>query len=166
MSDATSSSAGTDSAQGQRRLQIMKLYLKDASFESPAVPGLFSADSQPQQPKVDLQLNTEIQRVGENLHEVVLVATVTGTDEQRTLFLVEIKQAGLFAIEGFAGDELDHLLNAYCPGTLFPYAREAVADLVNKGGLPQVMLQPVNFDALYLQHRRQQQAGSGDDVGG
>ncbi len=158
MSDeANNPGAATD--QSQRRVQIMKLYLKDASFESPAVPALFSADHQPQQPSVDLQLNTELQRVGENLHEVVLVVTVTGKDEERTLFLVEVKQAALFHIEGFAGDELEHLLNAYCPGTLFPYAREAVSDLVNKGALPQVTLQPVNFDALYLQHRRKQQAG-------
>lgn len=161
MSDETNTAAGAaaDAAEDQRRVQIRKLYLKDASFESPAAPGVFAADSG-YQPKVDLQLNTENQRVNEGLHEVVLVVTVTGSDPERTVFLVEVKQAGLFSVEGFSQGELHQIIGAYCPSILFPYAREVVSELVQKGGLPQLVLQPVNFDALYAQHRRQQQEGA------
>jgi preprotein translocase subunit SecB len=149
--------AGDEGAAGQegRRMQIEKVYLKDVSFESPAAPGLFSAAST-LQPQVSLQLNTETQQVGDTLYDLTLVVTVTGTAEERTIFLVEVKQAGLFRIEGFEEEQRAQLLGAYCPSILFPFAREVVADLVQKGGLPQLVLQPINFEALYAQHQRQQ----------
>ncbi len=163
MSDETSNSDDQQAASGQtqRRVHIYRLYLKDASFESPATPEVFSSGSD-FQPSVDLQLNTESQRLREDTHEVVLTVTVTGSTEQRTAFVVEIKQAGIFVIEGFAGEELNQVLGAYCPSVLFPFAREAVADLVAKGSLPQLVLQPVNFDALYAQHVQQHGAGASD----
>lgn len=163
MSDETSNTGSQEAAggQNQRRVHIHRLYLKDASFESPATPEVFSSGGN-FQPSVDLQLNTESQRVGEGAHEVVLTVTVTGSAEERTAFVVEIKQAGIFAIEGFAGEELNQVLGAYCPSVLFPFAREVVADLVAKGSLPQLVLQPVNFDALYAQHVQQQSAGASD----
>jgi preprotein translocase subunit SecB len=113
------------------------------------------------QPSVDLQLNTDSKHLGDNAHEVVLTVTVTGSTEERTAFIVEVKQAAVFGIEGFAGEELNQVLGAYCPSVLFPFAREVVADLVAKGSLPQLVLQPVNFDALYAQHV-QQGAGASD----
>lgn len=139
-----------------RQFRIEKVYLKDASFESPAAPGIFSADAGVQ-PQVNLQLNTENQRVGDDLWEITLVVTVTGAENERTVFLAEIKQAGLFRIGGFEEDAHAHLVGAHCPSILFPFAREALADLVQRGGLPQLVLQPINFDALYAQHRQRQQ---------
>lgn len=166
MSDETSNAGGQQAAgnQDQRRVHIHRLYLKDASFESPATPDVFFTGGN-FQPSVDLQLNTDSKAVGDGAHEVVLTVTVTGSTEERTAFIVEIKQAGVFGIEGFSGEELKQVLGAYCPSVLFPFAREVVADLVAKGSLPQLVLQPVNFDALYAQHVQQQGAGASDASG-
>lgn len=153
-----------DAAAGEttapRKFRIQKMYLKDASYEAPAVPGFFSRDNN-LEPKIGLQLNTEHRALTETLHEVTLVLTVTAADSEqdRTVFLVEIKQAGLFEIEGFAGEELSHLLGSYCPGMLFPFAREVVSGLVQKGGMPALQLQPINFDALYAEHMAKRQQG-------
>jgi len=135
---------------GQRVFRIRKLYLKDVSFESPAAPGIFSGDSKAQ-PRISLQLNTENQQVGEHLYEVVLITTVTAADDDATAYLVEVRQAGLFEIDGFADIDHAHAIGSYCPSILFPYAREVVASLVQKGGFPQLALQPINFDAVFAQ---------------
>lgn len=148
-----------DAAETQRRFHVQRLYLRDVSFESPAAPAIFAADSG-WNPQVDLRLDTETRRIDERRHEVTLIVTVTASDGEATAFLVEVRQAGLFEVEGFGEDELDHLLRAYCPGVLFPFAREAVADLVQKGGLPQLLLQPINFEALYARHRARQKEGA------
>ena len=151
--------AATAARDDERGFQVQKIYLKDLSFESPAAPGLFSADAN-LQPEVSLQLNTETQRVGEAIHDLTLVVTVTGSTEERTVFLVEVKQAGLFQVSGFSEEERAHLLGSYAPSILFPFAREVVAEVVQKGGLPQLVLQPINFDALYAQ--QQQRKASAD----
>ena len=151
--------------EGDRRFRIQKLYLKDVSFESPAAPGIFGSGSD-WQPEVGFQMNTEHHQVGETLHEVVLGLTVTATHGERTAFLVEIKQGGLFDIAGFEAEGFQHLLGSYCPGILYPYARQAVADLVQKGGLPQLVLQPINFDVLYAQQRERQASADGTGVEG
>lgn len=150
----------SDAAETQRRFHVQKLYLRDVSFESPAAPAIFGPDSG-WNPQVDLQLDTETRRIGEGRHEVTLVVTVTASHGDATAFLVEVRQAGLFDVEGFEEDELDHLLRAHCPGVLFPFAREAVAELVQKGGLPQLLLQPINFEALYARHVARQKEGAG-----
>ena len=160
MSDEQSTAGGAEAGDG-RRFQIQKVYLKDVSFESPAAPGIFSADTDVQ-PQVSLQLNTESQRVGESLYDITLAVTVTGATDERTLFLVEVKQSGLFLVEGFDDEERGHLIGAYSPSVLFPFAREVVADLVQKGGLPQLVLQPINFDAVYAQHRQRQGGEAAD----
>jgi len=167
MTDESSDNPGDQAAGSdqQRRVQIHKLYLKDTSFESPAAPGIFSAGSD-FQPQVELQLNTESQSVGEGLYEVVLIVTVTGKDDERTVFLVEIKQAGLFDIAGFANADHNQLLGAQCPNILFPFAREAIAELVQRGALPQLVLQPINFDAVYAQQLEQRRAHTRDTVSG
>lgn len=154
--------AGADSG---RRFQIQKLYLKDVSFESPAAPGIFGSGSD-WQPQISFQLNTEHNQVGDTLHEIVLGVTVTAQHGERTAFLVELKQAGLFDIAGFEAEEFEHMLGSYCPGILYPYARAAVGDLVQKGGLPQLVLQPINFDVVYAQQRARQQGADGDAPGG
>ncbi len=139
----------------QQQFQIQRIYVKDLSFESPNAPGMFT---QALQPQIDFELNTEAQGLGGDLYEVVLTITVQATHEKRTAFLVEIKQAGIFHITGFSEAELGHMMGAFCPNILFPYAREAVSSTVVRGGFPPLMLAPVNFDALYQQHLQQQQA--------
>ncbi len=164
MSDEQQSAQDGDGAAadaGGRRFRVQKVYLKDVSFESPAAPGIFSADSD-WQPSINFQLNTEHSQVGDTLYEVVLGVTVTATHGERTVFLVELKQAGLFDVSGFDDDGFYHVLGSYCPGILYPYVRAAVADLVQKGGLPQVILQPVNFDAVFAQERARQQQAAAD----
>lgn len=136
--------------------RIRKVYLKDVSFESPAAPGIFSVDTE-WQPKIGLQLDSEHNRLDESLYEVVLTVTVSATHGEHTVFLVEAKQAGLFEVAGFEGEGLRHVLASYCAGMLFPYARETVTDLVAKGGLPQLVLQPINFDAVYAQERAKEE---------
>lgn len=155
----TMSEEQQEGAESGRRFQIQKLYLKDVSFESPAAPGIFGSGSD-WQPQISFQLNTEHNQVGETLHEIVLGVTVTAQHGERTAFLVELKQAGLFDIAGFEGEEFEHMLGSYCPGILYPYARAAVGDLVQKGGLPQLVLQPINFDVVYAQQRARQQAAA------
>jgi len=163
MSDESSepAAAGTD----QQRFRIHKIYLKDVSFESPAAPAIFSGDTDVE-PQVNLQVHSETQRVSESLYEVTLSVTVSGEDNERTVFLVEIKQAGLFDIAGFANADHNQLLGAQCPNILFPFAREAIAELVQRGALPQLVLQPINFDAVYAQQLEQRRAHTRDTVSG
>lgn len=161
-SDGSASTGESD----QRRFRVQKLFLKDVSFESPAAPGVFSSDSD-LSPKISLQLNTENREVGENLWEVVLIVTVTSADDERTVYLAEVRQAGLFEISGFPDMDHAHAIGSYCPSILFPYAREVVSGMVQKGGFPQLTLQPINFDALFareLEKQRRQQADATSDV--
>ena len=137
-----------------QQLAIQKLYLKDVSFESPNAPNIFSEDSV--QPSINVQLNSSNQVIVEGVYEVVLDITVTAKHNDRTAFLVELKQAGVFSLSGFSEEDLVTMLNAYCPETLFPFAREAIAELIGKGGFPQFILQPVNFNALLAQQVEQQ----------
>ena len=134
--------------------QITKLYLKDTSFESPNTPRVFGAKEWA--PDVDLHLHTETGQFGPSSYEVTLRATVTVTQGERTLYLTEVSMAGLFEISGVAKSRLPPLLGSYCPSVLFPYLREVVSDLSVRGGFPQLVLRPVNFEALYQQHLRQE----------
>ena len=140
--------------QGNQQFAIQKLYLKDVSFESPNSPAMFTREWQPE---VNLDLNTNTQALSEGVYNVVLSLTVTVKNSEQTAFLVEVQQAGIFTVNGFAESELGHMLGSYCPNILFPYAREAISDLVTKGGFPPLLLAPVNFDAVYAQHLAQQQ---------
>jgi preprotein translocase subunit SecB len=97
--------------------------------------------------------------VEDNIHEVVLTITVEAKDEDNTVFLVELQQAGLFEIAGYEGDEFSAIVGTFCPNLLFPYAREAIAATIQKGGFPEFILQPINFDALYMQSKQQQAEG-------
>lgn len=135
----------------QPRFQIQKIYVKDVSFESPNSPQIFT-DSKGWQPDINLQLNAESTPLNEEQFEVVLTVNVTAKHDGKTAFLVEIKQAGIFVLGGFEPAPLGQMLGSYCPNLLFPYAREAISDFVGKGGFPQLLLAPINFDALYAQH--------------
>ena len=136
-----------DSAQ---KFEIQKIFLKDASFESPNSPEIFR---EKWQPKTDIHLTAQNSKLTDELYEVTLNVEVTSTQNDKTAFLVELKQSGVFLIKDFPKEQRDHLLGSYCPHTLFPFAREAVADLIGKGGFPPLLLSPVNFDALYSQQQ-------------
>lgn len=142
------------SEQEQKNFVIQKIYLKDASFESPNSPSVFSEKDWA--PEINVQLNTESKNLEGNVYETVLKITVTASQDDTTAFLVELEQAGVFTLEGFNDEEQAGMLGSYCPNVLFPYAREAISELVGKGGFPQLLLAPVNFDALYQQHLQQQ----------
>jgi len=141
-----------------QQFAIQKLYLKDVSFESPNSPQAFSNTEW--QPQINVQINSSHQSIADDVYEVVLDITVTAKHEDKTAFLCEVKQAGIFTISGFPEENIGGMVGAYCPETLFPFAREAIADLVAKGGFPQLLLAPVNFNALYTQQMEQQAAAS------
>lgn len=143
----------------QLQFAVQRIYVKDISFEAPNSPSVFQ---QPFKPKVGLNLDTTSEQVGDGLYEVVIKVTaqVTHSEEGTTSFLAELEQAGLFRITGIEGEQLDHTLGAFCPNVLFPYARECIDNLVNRGGFPPLMLSPVNFEAIYAR-KKQRQAEQG-----
>jgi preprotein translocase subunit SecB len=146
-----------------QQFAIQKIYLKDVSFESPNSPQVFTDGDW--QPQINVQINSGSQMVAEGVYEVVLEITVTAKKEEKTAFLAEIKQAGIFAISGFSEENLGGMIGAFCPEALFPYAREAISELVSKGGFPQLLLAPVNFNALYTQQLQQAAEQGGEAAG-
>jgi len=134
---------------------IVRVYLKDVSFETPNSPEVFRQDFKPD---VNLQLNTSVNKLEDSLYEVVLNVTVTSKQGDKTGFLAEVQQAGIFELKGYDEAQKASVLGAYCPNTLYPFAREAISDLVVKGGFPQLLLSPINFDALYTQKMTQADA--------
>jgi preprotein translocase subunit SecB len=136
---------------------IEKLYVKDLSLEVPNAPEVFLEREQPQ---IEIQLNTGGRGVGEGVFEVVLTVTVTAKMGEKTVFLVEVGQAGIFRIQNVPEEQMEPLIAVACPNILFPYAREAVSDAVSRAGFQPIVLQPVNFEGMYMQ-RLQQQAESG-----
>jgi preprotein translocase subunit SecB len=136
----------------QKQLVLQKIYVKDLSFESPKAPTVFTTTVAPQ---TQLNIRSSAQEVAPNTQEVTLTLTVEAKDKDTTLFLIEIAQAGIFAMQGYSADERALLIGSFCPNTLYPFAREAIADIVGKGGFPQLLLQPINFDALYAQAMRE-----------
>lgn len=139
---------------------IQKVYVKDISFETPNSPEIFKMEWKP---SVDMHMTNEAKPVGDNLYDVVLSITLTVKLEEKTAYLVEINQAGIFFINNIPDDVIERMLATVCANILFPFAREAVSDIVNRGGFPQLLLSPVNFDALYVQQQQQaeQQPESG-----
>ena len=144
-----------------KRLSIAKIYLKDMSFESPMSPDVFKPDSW--SPQTNLNLRSNHQHVDGDVHEVTLTITVDAKDGDKTIFLVEIQQAGLFDMAGYSEEELSAIVGSFCPSVLFAYARETIAGVIQKGGFPEFILQPINFDALYSESQRQAaEAASGE----
>lgn len=134
--------------------EIQRIYVKDISFEAPNTPQTFVEEWKPE---VSLNLETKSNRIQDNMHEVVLSVTATVSTDKKNAFLIEVHQAGVFIVSGFPDDQLHQMLGSFCPNILFPYAREVVSDMVVRGGFPQLILAPVNFDALYEQHMNDQQ---------
>ncbi len=138
----------------EKQFSIQKIFTKDISFETPNSPKIFT---EKWEPTVDFNLGTNVDALEENLFEVSLSVTVTVKCTETTAYLVEVTQAGIFSLAGFSEQEMGPMVGSFCPNILFPYAREVVSDLVAKGGFPQLLLAPVNFDALYAQHLQQAQ---------
>ena len=138
-----------------KQMSVVKIYVKDFSFESPQAPAIFNQTEWG--PKTSLNLRSSHTPIDDSMHEVVLTITIEAKDkeETRTLFLVELHQAGLFEIAGYAQEEMAAVIGSFCPNLLFPYARESIASIIQKGGFPEFILQPINFDALYLQSLKQ-----------
>jgi len=142
---------GLSEKQAANQFALERIYLKDASFESPASPNGFR---QAWKPKVNLDLNTRHTNLEDEMWEVVLGLTVTTKNEQdEVMYLIEVQQAGIFHIDGLDDETMAHTLGSFCPSVLFPYAREVVDSLVVKGSFPALMLSPVNFNAIYEQSR-------------
>ncbi len=143
-------------------LQIQRIYVKDVSFEAPNLPDIFQ---QEWKPDLNFNLGTEAKQLAENLFEVTLNVSVETTleDSGDSAFLCEVKQAGVFTISGLTDIQLTHALTSQCPNMLFPYARELVASLVNRGTFPPLNLAPVNFDALFLEHMRRVEEESAEE---
>jgi preprotein translocase subunit SecB len=132
---------------------IEKLYVKDLSLEVPNAPQIYLEREAPQ---VEIQLGTSGSGVGDDAYEVVLTVTVTAKLEDKTVFLVEVGQAGIFRIANVPNEQIEPLVAVACPNILFPYAREAVSDAVTRAGFQPIVLQPVNFEAMYMQRLQQQ----------
>ena len=152
---AENATNGASQPAAAAQLSVQKIYVKDASFEVPAAPGIFAEQSQPQ---VQLNLSQKVNNFGENSYEVVLTVTVTCKMGDKTAYLAEVQQAGVFGLTGFDAENLEAVLGTYCPHTLYPYARQAIADLVLNGGFPPFLLQPINFEQLFNEHRRRTDA--------
>jgi preprotein translocase subunit SecB len=159
MSDPTANGAGAPQAAAQIVLQ--KIYAKDVSFEAPSAPQIFQEEGQT---NLQLNMSQKVGTVAENVYEVLLTLTLTCTLGEKTAYLAEVQQAGIFGISGFDQRNLEAILSTYCPNALFPYARQAISEMVQNGGFPPYLLQPINFDQLYAEQlrRRAQQAAGGD----
>lgn len=138
----------------ETQFMIQRIYIKDLSYETPNTPAVFQ---QQWEPELNLDINTASTELEKGVYEVVLTVTATVMNQKTTAFLVEVKQAGIFTIQGAAANQLDHLINSFCPNILFPYARETITSQVIRGSFPQLVLAPINFDALFMQQMAEKQ---------
>ncbi|QIQ20308.1 protein-export chaperone SecB [Zophobihabitans entericus] len=140
--------------QPEANFAIQRIYIKDVSFETPNSPAIFQKEWKP---AMNIEMNSASQQLAENVFEVSLRITLTTKSGDDTAYICEVTQAGIFSVAGIEGNQLAHCLGAYCPNILFPYARETIATLVNKGTFQAINLDPVNFDALFMNYLQQQQ---------
>jgi preprotein translocase subunit SecB len=145
----------TNGSDTSPQIGLISQYVKDLSFENPNAPQVYQWQTQPQ---IDVQFNIGAQMLGEEVHEVALKIEITARAEQRTAFAVELVYAGLFGIKNVPHEQLQPFLLAEAPRLLFPFARRVVADAVQDGGFPPLMLDPIDFGALYMQRAAQNQA--------
>jgi len=136
--------------QQQPVFNIEKIYVKDMSLEIPHAPGIFL---QREQPQIDMQLHNDSSKVDDGYFEATITVTVTAKLGDKTMFLAEATQAGIFQIRNVADEDMDPVLGIGCPNILFPYVRETISDMVNRAGFPPVVLSPINFEALYAQRQ-------------
>jgi len=161
MTDQIKPADGADTnAPSQAQFTVEKIYVKDVSFEAPYTPQVFNDQGQPQ---LNMNLNQKVGRLDGGLFEVILGVTLTCTLNEKTVYLAEVEQAGIFGLAGFDDRTLDMMLGTYCPNVLFPYVRQSISDLITNGGFPPFYMQPINFEALYaegLRRRAEQAQGS------
>ncbi|MGB2741804.1 MAG: protein-export chaperone SecB [Cognaticolwellia sp.] len=155
MADENQNGAEATTEQQAPQFAIQRVYTKDISFETPNSPEIFQKDWKPE---VQLDIDTKSIKLADDTYEVTLSLTVTAKVEEQTAFLAEVQQAGIFTIGNLPEAQLAHTIGAFCPTTLFPYAREAVANLVSRGSFPQINLAPVNFEALFANYVQQRTA--------
>jgi preprotein translocase subunit SecB len=164
MAEEQNLDAATEEQQQQAQFQLQKLYTKDVSFELPNAPEIFQDDGQVE---IKMNLAQKVEVLAEGIHEVALTVTVTATLGEKTAYLAEVQQAGIFAISGLNEQATHAAINTLCPHTLFPYARRAITDMVGDGGFPPLVLQPLNFDQIYaqrMQEAQQEQATAAEDM--
>ncbi len=157
MTDETQTEKGNDDKAAPNgkaaNFAIQRIYVKDLSFEAPDAPAIFEENWKPE---LSLDVATKTQQIKEDLHEVVLTLTAKVQIGDKSAFVVEVQQAGLFTIKGLDDETLRHTLGTFCPNILFPYARAVIADAVSRGSFPQLHLAPINFDAIYEQYKKGQ----------
>lgn len=141
----------TDQQAAMPVFNIEKIYVKDLSVEVPNAPAIFLERDAPQ---MDLQINTQSAPVDNGFYQCILTLTVSAKIQDKSAFMVELQQAGIFRIENIPQEAMEPALSVGCPNILFPYAREAISDAVMKAGFPPLMLQPVNFEILYMQQQQ------------
>ena len=151
----TNGTNGTSAAGPQ--LSLQKIYVKDASFEVPGAPHIFQEQGQPQ---IQLNLAQQVGTLADSVYEVVLTVTVTCKVAEKTAYLAEVQQAGVFGLAGFDDPNREAVLATYCPNVLFPYARQAVSDMIQSGGFPPFLMQPINFEQLYAEQMRRRAEGA------
>lgn len=165
MSDHALANGAEAPADAGLQFSVEKIYVKDASFEAPNAPQIFNEQTQPQ---LQMNLSQRVQRLNDNAYEVVLGVTLTCTVAEKTAYLAEVQQAGVFGLVGFEEATLDAMLGTHCPSVLYPYVRQTIGDLIQAGGFPPFLLQPINFEGLYAESLRQraeqQAAGNGGDL--
>jgi len=162
MAESSNGAANGQAQQAQAQLNLQKIYVKDVSFEAPGAPQVFQTQGQP---NVELNLSQRVAQLSDTAYEVVLSVTATCKIEDKTAYLAEVHQAGIFGLAGFEQSARDAVLSTYCPNVLFPYARQVVSDLVQNGGFPPFFLQPINFDALYAEQLRRRSDAAGQGTG-
>ncbi|WP_085306022.1 protein-export chaperone SecB [Colwellia polaris] len=155
MADENQTGAEATTEQQAPQFAIQRIYTKDISFETPNSPAIFQKEWKPE---VQLDIDTKSNKLADDTYEVTLSLTVTAKVEEQTAFLAEVQQSGIFTIGNLPEAQLAHTIGAFCPTTLFPYAREAVANLVSRGSFPQINLAPVNFEALFANYVQQRAA--------
>lgn len=152
MTDETANGAAQPAAAAaQPQLNLQQMYVKDASFEAPGAPQIFQEQGQPQ---LQLNLGQKVATLAEGVYEVVLSATVTCTINEKTAYLAEAHQAAVFSLNGFDQQNLEGVLATYCPNVLFPYLRLTISNMIQAGGFPPFLLQPINFEQVYMETLR------------
>lgn len=151
---AEENTIAANEAENAPTMSLQKIYVKDVSFEAPNAPDVFQEQGQPE---IKMNLNQKVKKIAEDIYEVVLTITVTCKINDKTAYLAEVHQAGIFGLKNFEEAIMHQTLGSYCPGVLFPYARQSVSELVMNGGFQPLLLQPVNFDQLYAQQMQQAQ---------
>ena len=160
MTDQTAPTTGATNSTSAAQFTVEKIYVKDVSFEAPNAPQVFNESGTPQ---LNMNLNQKVGRLEGDMFEVVLGVTLTCTLGDKTVYLAEVEQAGVFGLAGFDDRTLDMMLGTYCPNVLFPYVRQSISDLISNGGFPPFYMQPINFEGLYAEglRRRAEQAAQG-----